>query len=55
MMGKVGALEFFFAFICSLQHRDHIYSHSREHGKSKWRDRETGVNAAKGEAQEIHR
>lgn len=28
---------------------------SREHGKSKWRDRETGVNTAKGEAQEIHR
>lgn len=32
MMGKVGALEFFFAFICSLQHRDHIYSHSFKSG-----------------------
>lgn len=28
VMGKVGALELFFAFICSLQHRDHTYSHS---------------------------
>lgn len=32
-MGKAGALELFFAFICSLQHYDHTYSHSFKSGR----------------------